>query len=245
MAEAVLVAVAAFACGLVNSVAGGGSLILFPALMATGMGSVAANVTNSVANLPGYLGGAVGFRSELDESREPLAALVAASVVGSVIGSWLLLVTPESAFDLVVPVLIAASAVLIALQPVVKARLRGGGGRSAAGGVAGVLAATVYGGYFGGGLGVILVAILGVTLPSRLGVLNAIKTVLSAVCAAVTVAVFGIFGPVHWWWVLLAAPMTAIGGFAGSRVARGIDEGALRSVVVVFGLVVAAVLAVR
>ena len=97
--DALLVAVAAFGCGIVNSIAGGGSLLLFPALVATGMGSLAANVTNSVATLPGYVGGAIGFRSELATQSHRLAPLVAATVAGAGIGSALLLVTSEAAFE--------------------------------------------------------------------------------------------------------------------------------------------------
>lgn len=243
-ADAVLVAVAAFGCGVVNTIAGGGSLLLFPALVATGMGSLPANVTNSVATFPGYVGGAVGFRSELTDQRHRLPPLAAAAAVGASLGSALLLATSEAAFDLVAPALVALAAVLIALQPVVKRRIEAHGAGSTAGSVGGVLAATVYGGYFGGGLGVILLAVLGVTVPERLSHLNAIKTALSVVSAAVTVVVFGVFGPVRWQWVLLAAPLTAVGGFVGTHLSRRIDEHLLRRAVVVFGLVVAVALAV-
>lgn len=242
-AEAVLVGLAAFGCGVVNTVAGGGSLLLFPALLATGMGSLAANVTNSVSTLPGYVGGAAGFRVELDEQRHRLAPLAVAAAMGSAMGSALLLATSEVAFDVVVPALVALAAVLIAIQPAVARRVANRGGRSAAGSIGGVLAATVYGGYFGGGLGVILLAVLGVTVPERLAHLNALKTALSVVSGAVTVVVFGLFGPVRWEWVLLAAPLTLVGGYVGSHLARRIDEDRLRIGVAGFGLLVAAALA--
>ena len=242
--DLVVVAVAAFGCGVVNSLAGGGSLLLFPALVATGMGTLAANVTNSVITLPGYVGGAVGFRNELREERRRLPPLLAAAVVGSSIGCALLLATSEAAFDVVVPVLVAVASLLIWLQPTVAARVGTPPGAQARG-VAplGVAAATVYGGYFGAGLGVLLLAVLGFTVAAPFHRLNAMKTGLSVADATVSLVVFGLFGPVDWATVAVGAPLTLLGGYAGARLVRRVDERVLRVAVVGFGLVVAAVLA--
>jgi uncharacterized membrane protein YfcA len=141
-------------------------------------------------------------------------------------------------------VLVGVAAVMIGLQPVVKRRIGADRTTSTAGSIGGVMVATVYGGYFGGGLGVILLAVLGLTLAAPLGDLNALKTALSVVSAAVTVVVFGIFGPVRWEWVALAAPLTMAGGYVGSHLVRRVDEAVLRAGVVVFGLLVALALAV-
>lgn len=244
-ADVALVGLAAFMCGVVNSVAGGGSLLLFPALLSTGMGSLAANVTNSVATLPGYVGGAIGFRAELRAHRHQLPALGLAAAVGATVGSVLLLVTPEATFDAVVPILVVAAALLIGVQPWVQRRIGDDGLRRwPAAGPVGTAVATVYGGYFGGGLGVILLAVLGFTVSAPLRDLNALKTALSVVSAAVTVAVFGTFGPVRWEWVALSAPMTMVGGYVGSHLARRVAEPILRRAIVVFGLIVAMALAV-
>lgn len=243
--DLVVVAVAAFGCGVVNSLAGGGSLLLFPALVATGMGTLAANVTNSVITLPGYVGGAVGFRAELREERRRLPALVAAALAGSSVGSTLLLATSEAAFDVVVPVLVAVASVLVAVQPTVAARV--GTRRGAPPGwlaPVGVGLATVYGGYFGAGLGVLLLAVLGVAVAAPFHRLNALKTGLSVADASVSLVVFGLFGPVDWSAVAVGAPLTLLGGYVGARLVRRVNEQALRVAVVVFGLVVAVALAV-
>jgi len=244
--QIILVMLAGFACGVVNSIAGGGSLLLFPALVATGMGTLAANVTNSVASWPGYVGGVVGFRKELVGQRGRVALLGAATLLGSSVGCILLLSTPSAAFDAVVPFLVAGASLLLAAQPTLKARFSqpGGDAPPLAVAAAAVAVATVYGGYFGGGLGVILLVVLSFTIRDSLVRLNGLKTALSVVDASVSVVIFGLFGPVHWEAVALAAPLTLVGGFVGARVARLIDENVLRWSVAGFGLVVAAALAV-
>lgn len=246
MSTDLLVALAGLACGVVNSIAGGGSLLLFPALLATGMSSLSANVTNSLATWPGYVGGVAGFRDDLGDQRGRLVRLAAATVVGSTVGCVLLLATPSAAFDVIVPFLVLTATGLTALQPWAKRRLERRGtassptpGRST---LAAVGLAAVYGGYFGGALGVVFLAVLGLTVGDTLRRLNAAKSVLSLVDASVSVVVFGLFGPVHWGLVAIAAPSTLVGGFVGARIARRLDERVLRTAVVVFGVAVAAYL---
>ena len=239
---------AGFLGGGVNAVAGGGSLIVFPALVATGFGTLAANVTNSVALWPGYLGGVVGFRAELVGQRERLVPLAVAAVAGSAVGCTLLLVTPARAFDLVVPFLVLLASLLLAAQPRVS-RLVGPPGEDRRDSrrvlYPVVTAAAIYGGYFGGALGVILLGVLALTVPDTLRRLNALKAVLSLTVATVTVLAFGLFGPVDWVAVAVVAPASLLGGFAGARVARRLNDRVLRRCVVVFGLVVAALLFAR
>jgi uncharacterized membrane protein YfcA len=160
------------------------------------------------------------------------------------VGCALLLATSEAAFDRVVPVLVAVASLLIGLQPAVAARVGVRPGTQARW-VAplGVAAATVYGGYFGAGLGVLLLAVLGFTVAAPFHRLNALKTGLSVADATVSLVVFGLFGPVEWAAVAVGAPLTLVGGYAGARLVRRIDERVLRMTVVAFGLVVAAVLA--
>ncbi|MDQ2679147.1 MAG: sulfite exporter TauE/SafE family protein [Actinomycetota bacterium] len=235
------VAVAGAACGVVNSIAGGGSLILFPVLLLTGMSPLAANVTNSVSTWAGYAGGVGGFRSEIRAQRSMMPRFVAATLAGSTLGCILLLVTPGEAFDVIVPWLVLGATALTALQPVVRKRLSD---RSAltnqpnAAAVVAVFLATIYGGYFGGGLGVMVLAVLGLTVRDTLRNLNASKALISLVDASVSVAVFGLFGPVQWGYVAVAAPTTLVGGYAGAAIARRIDERLLRVCVVLVGVTV-------
>jgi len=236
----VLVALAGAACGIVNSIAGGGSLILFPALLLTGMNPLAANVTNSVTTWPGYLGGVGAFRSEIGSRRHQLPWLLGATLVGSTIGCVVLLATPESSFDVVVPWLVLVATAMTALQPVVRKRLKDrpmADARPPFSAVGAVFVATIYGGYFGAALGVIVLAALSVTLNDSVRNLNATKSIISLVDATVSVVVFGLFGPVQWLYVLVAAPATLIGGYFGGRVALKLDEKVLRIMVVTLGAV--------
>ena len=240
--DLLLVAGVALLAGGINSIAGGGSLILFPTLVALGMGTVAANVTNSVSQWPGYLGGVVGFRDEYAGQRDRLVRFSVVAVLGGIAGSVLLLTTPSEAFDLVVPVLVALASLLLAVQPLITTRLKSseadGARRDPVWLYVALFLATVYGGYFGGALGVILVAVLGVGL-HRLKLANALKSAISAVTATVTVVVFGIWGPVDWLVVAVAAPASLVGGFLGARVATRIPSTPLRVLIVTFGLLVA------
>ena len=246
--DVVLVAVAGAACGVINSIAGGGSLILFPVLLLTGLKPLDANVTNSVSTWPGYVGGVGGFREEIRERRHRLPRLLVATVAGSVTGCVLLLATPSSSFDVIIPWLVLAATVLTALQPAVRKRLREGSaadGQAGGGALVMIFLAAIYGGYFGGALGVIVLAVLGLTIHDTLRHLNATKSVISLVDASISVIVFGLFGPVHWAYVAVAAPTTLAGGYLGAAIARRLDERVLRACVVVFGLAAAAYLFVR
>ncbi len=240
-----LLVLAGAGCGLVNTVAGGGSLILFPALLVTGLAPLSANVTNSVATWPGYVGGVGAFRTEIHERRHLLPWLLGATLVGSTLGCALLLLTPSAAFDVIVPVLVLAATVMTALQPWVRRHLRertGSDHRPSVAAILAVGAATVYGGYFGGGLGVIVLGVLGLTINDSVRNLTATKSVISLVDATVSVIVFGLFGPVDWASVLIAAPTCLIGGYLGGAIARRLDERVLRACVVGLGLVVSVVL---
>jgi uncharacterized membrane protein YfcA len=234
--------------GGINSVAGGGSLILFPTLIALGLGPIAANVTNSVAQWPGYIGGVFGFREEYTGQRGRLIRFGITALLGGTAGSILLLTTPSAAFDIVVPVLVLLASLLLAVQPLLTARLKKEEDdrphRDPAWLYVALFFATVYGGYFGGALGVILVGVLGVAL-HRLKLANALKSALSAVTATVTVVIFGLFGPVHWGVVLVAAPASLIGGFLGARIATRIPTTPLRIFIVTFGVAVAIYLFAR
>jgi uncharacterized protein len=246
--DLVIATAVAFLAGAINSIAGGGSLILFPTLVALGLPTVAANVTNSVAQWPGYLGGVAGFRREYAGQRGRIGRFGLVAALGGAAGSVLLLTTPSQAFDLVVPVLVLLASLLLAVQPLITRRLRREEGvqlrRDPPWLYVVLFLATVYGGYFGGALGVILVAVLGIAL-HRLKLANALKSVLSAVTATVAVAVFGLFGDVHWDVVAVAAPASLVGGFLGARIATRIPTTPLRVLIVTFGLAVSVYLFLR
>ncbi|MCU1606300.1 MAG: Permease [Modestobacter sp.] len=237
----------ALLAGGINSIAGGGSLILFPTLVALGLGTVPANVTNSIAQWPGYVGGVLGFRGEYAGQRSRLVRFSAVAVLGGTAGSVLLLTTPSSAFDTVVPILVLLASLLLAVQPLVTKRLKtveDGRTRDPVWLYIALFLATVYGGYFGGALGVILVGVLGLGL-GRLKLANAMKSAISLTTATVTVVVFGIFGPVSWLYVAVCAPASLVGGFLGAKVATRIPSTPLRVLIVVFGVSVAVYLFFR
>lgn len=247
--ELVAVAVAGFLCGGINAIAGGGSLVLFPVLLAVGLPPLAANVTNTVAAWPGTVGGVVGFAPVLRGRWWRLLPLAVAGALGSVVGCVLLLSTPESAFDVVVPALVLAASVMLALQPWLARRFgrddQALDGRVGPAAVVAIGVAGIYGGYFGGAMGVVLMAVLAFTVRDGLHRLNAYKGVISFVDCTVGLVAFALFAPVAWEAVAAGAPPALVGGYLGARVARRIDERVLRAAVVLLGVSVAVWLAVR
>lgn len=234
--------------GAVNAVAGGGSLLVFPALLAVGFPPLNANVTNSVAQWPGYLGLVAGARHDLVGQRRRALLTSAVAVLGSAVGCVLLLILPAAVFDAVVPVLVIAASLLLAAQPWIKrwvgAPEHGAPDRHRAL-LPAVFLAAIYGGYFGGALGVILIATLALCTHDRLVRLNAMKGVLSLVVATVTVVIFALAAPVDWLAVALLAPTTLAGGYLGARLARRLPENVLRWCVVALGLAVGVFLMIR
>ncbi len=239
--DLVLMVVAGVASGAVNAVAGGGSLLLFPALLAVGFPPLAANVTNSVIQCPGYLGVALGSRRQLRGQQARLLSATGVAAAGSLVGSLLLLVLPAAVFDAVVPALVALASVLLGGQRWLVRWI----GEPEPGApdrrvilLPAVFLAAIYGGYFGGALGVILVAVLALAVNDDLRRLNAVKGVLSLIIGVVTVVVFAIGAPVDWLAVVLLAPTTLIGGFLGAKLAGRLPAPVLRGAVVVVGLTV-------
>jgi uncharacterized protein len=233
---------------MVNALAGGGSLLLFPALLAVGFPPLAANVTNSVAQCPGYVGFALGSRRELCGQRGRVLSTMGVAVMGSLAGSLLLLVLPATVFDAVVPALVAVASLLLGVQPWL-ARWIGEPEHRAPDRYVVLLPAVfigaVYGGYFGGALGVLLIAVLALTVHDDLRRLNAVKGVLSLIISVVSVPVFAFGAPVDWLAVALLAPATLVGGFIGAKLAGRLSASALRVGVVVVGLAVSSYLFVR
>ncbi|MEA2219157.1 MAG: uncharacterized protein QOJ35_1783 [Solirubrobacteraceae bacterium] len=244
--EALGLAAAGWAAGAINAVAGGGSLISFPALLAVGYAPVAANVTNSVALWPGYVGGALGFRGQLEGQRPALRALGVTSVAGALAGTALLLSTPSSWFAALAPWLLLVAAALVGLQPALAGRVRalpGGSGEHRAPllHVATLLAAT-YGAYFGAGVSVVVLGVLGLFLADGLLRLSALRSVLVLAINTIALAGFAVFGPVAWDAAAVMALASLAGGWAGASVAQRVDPAALRASVVVVAVAAAAVM---
>lgn len=256
-ARIALLAAAAFLAGGINAVAGGGSLISFPALLLVGYPALTANVTNTVALVTGYLGGTVGYRRELRGQEPRMARLGLLSVAGAVLGAFLLLRAPASVFQRLVPWLILGACALLLAQPWIARRVasrtaqreaeaaaagvqprRLGWGEIPLALIAAQFVSAVYGAYFGGGLGVITLAVLGIFVHDSLQRINALKGVLSLVINLVAVLYFIAFGSVAWVAVAVMAPISYAGGLLGVKVARRLNDRVLRMVVVCYGVAV-------
>jgi uncharacterized membrane protein YfcA len=234
-----LILLAGLAAGITNAIAGGGTLITFPALLLIGLAPITANVTNTTAVWPGYLSSTVGYRRQLAVEGPQHKDLGLVGGAGAVVGTVLLLTAPASVFHMLVPYLVLAATGLLAVQPWLSTRLqRYREGRPPAGPWAlrlGVGLAATYGAYFGGGLGIVLLAILALGLGSDLQRLNGLKTALSLLINTVALAGFAAFGPVDWSAVAVIAPASLLGGVVGAKLAQRLKSATLRRVVVLFG----------
>jgi uncharacterized membrane protein YfcA len=245
-----LAGLAALAAGAINALAGGGTLITFPMLIALGVSPVAANVTNTVALCPGYLGGTLAQKKDLEGQKKRVWLVLPAAIVGGVLGGWLLLRTGEKLFTDLVPWLILLASGLLAIQDPVRAWLirRMGQGQSA--GLEKLFwlpvgLASIYGGYFGAGLSVIVLSALGLTVNDSMTRLNALK---QAVAFAVNVAaaIFFVFsGQVVWPLALVMMVGALLGGTLGGKLAGRIKPSTLRWTVVTIGVIISIVYFVR
>jgi len=242
---------AGLAAGMVNALAGGGTLITFPVLMAIGLTAVSANVTNTVALCPGFLGGTMAQSKDLQGQKKRLWIVIPAGILGGLTGGYLLLRTSEKLFTNLVPFLILAASALLAVQNPVRNWLtrRLERGQSAHPSeywiFLPVFLGAIYGGYFGAGLSVVILAVLGLILNDNLTRLNALKQVIafSANFAAALLFVFS--GKVNWWVGLVMAVGALLGGSLGGRIAGRIKPSTLRILVVILGFVVGTIYLVR
>ncbi|NMM92409.1 hypothetical protein B2J88_50660 [Rhodococcus sp. SRB_17] len=239
--DTALLLTAAFVAGALNAVAGGGSFLTLPALVFVGVPPVVANATGTVALLPGYIAGAWGFRE--DTQAPPglsMARLVVLSLVGGALGAALLLVTSDATFSIVVPWLLLAATVLFACGPRLRQMLAGAQPTSPTQAAISVLAVAVYGGYFNGGLGILLLALFGLLGQTQLNAMNGLKNLVSALLTAIAVAVYAAGGVVDWPYALWMMVAATAGGYGGARVARRIPAAWLRGGIVATGLVMTA-----
>lgn len=243
--EFVLIGLAAFAAGAVNALAGGGTLITFPMLTAIGVPAIAANVTNTMALCPGYLGATLAQSAELRGQKQRLRLVLPAGVIGGIIGGILLLHTGERMFRVLVPFLILLASGLLAVQEPLRAWLARHNQLSASTTAAEhwmsvpIGFAAIYGGYFGAGLSVIVLAVLGLMSNDSLTRLNAVKQAI-ALSVNVAAAVFFLFsGEVVWPAAVVMAGGALLGGALGGKLAGRIKPNMLRRIVVSVGVVVA------
>ena len=248
--ETVLLAVAAFTSGAVNAIAGGGSLISFPALLAAGYPSKVANVTNTVAVAPGNFGGSIAYRKELLDQKPAILSLAIPTLAGALLGSAILISTPESTFDRLVPFLILSACAVLGLQD----RIGGFAARHKLAAAqwqkdwllrAGIFLVAIYGAYFGAGMGIVVLALLGILMPDDIQRSNALKGLFAFAVNTLAAVYFGLVGPVAWTIAGIMAVAALAGGYGGVSVARRLSRQRLRSAVIVYGTVAAFYLMLR
>jgi uncharacterized membrane protein YfcA len=234
----VAILAAGFAAGVVNAVVGTGTLLTFPTLLALGYAPVVANMSNTVGLIFGNVSGVVGYRRELAGQRARAIELSIPTAIGALGGAVLLLALPQGVFHRVVPWLVLFAVALVIVQPQLSAYLARH--RDHAGSAwalrAGLVLAGVYGGYFGAGLGVILIGLLAVFLEDDLHRLNGMRNVLSAVANTFAAVVFVVVGHIAWAVVGLLAASSIAGGQVGALFGRRLPANVLRGLIVVGGL---------
>lgn len=237
--RALLIVLAGLGAGIVNGVAGGGTLISFPVLLALGYPALTANVTNTVGIWPGYLGGVAGFREEIGDQRATVRTLAPVAVVGAIVGAVLLLTTSQAAFQEAAPWLVLLASALFAFQPLLRRLLADVGHDHPTRRMlmfGGTFLASVYGGYFGAAMGVMFMAILGLALPDTLPRTSGLRTILSVLVNGVAAVAFMIAASLAWTVVALLAAGSLVGGWIGAHLARHLPAPVFRVLVVAIGL---------
>ena len=239
-----LLVLASLAAGIVNAIAGGGSLISFPALLATGMGSIRANATNTLAVWPGSLAAVWAYRGRIGAERHRAVVLAVPSLLGGLAGSYLLLHTPESAFRAVVPWLILFACALLLLQaPVARLvrRMTPGVEQRVPPMLWGAqFLISVYGGYFGAGIGILMLAAMAIFIPSGMQAANALKVLFATAINGISAVYFVVVGAVRFPEACVMAVAAVAGGWIGAHLAQRLPARLLRGMVIVFGVLVAA-----
>ncbi len=240
----------AFAAGAINSVAGGGTLLSFPTLIWLGLNSVAANATSTVAIWPGSLGGMAGFRRELRTADRRMLALTVPSLMGGISGALLLRFTPPAIFDAMVPFLILFATILFMVQETVQRMFKTGIGRHEsarwlAGAIVFQFFVALYGGYFGAGIGILMLAALSILGLTDIYQMNGLKNFFALCINGVAALYFMFAHMVVWPYVLIMAAGAVAGGYGGAGLARRIGRVAVRRVVIGIGFAMAVSLFVK
>jgi len=235
---------AALAAGLFNALAGGGSIFTFPALVAIGVPPILANVTNTVALCPGYVGGVLAQRRDLEGQGRRMLLLLPVAAAGGIAGALLLTRTSDATFRALVPLLVLGACALLAVQDRVRALLQRQHAHIALGwAIPPVLLAAIYGGYFGAGLSVMFLAMIGLAVDDNLTRLNALKQAMSLVTNLAAALLFAAAAPVVWPAAGVMAVGALIGGALGGRLAGAVRPSTLRAIVIAVGILIAAIFA--
>ncbi|MGB7242375.1 MAG: sulfite exporter TauE/SafE family protein [Sulfitobacter sp.] len=246
MLDVAVISLAAFFAGVLNAIAGGGSFLTFPALVFIGVPPIAANATSAVAVFPGYLSGAAGFFSEIRAfDRRELFLLLSLSVLGGVVGAILLLVTPSEVFSFIVPWLLLFATLLFAFDKKIRDWTQSEKGVNPVGKNAATLAVTIYGGYFNGGLGIVLLALFSGLGFRDINLMNGLKNALSFILSGASVVTFLLAGIVYLREAAIMMVVAAVGGYVGAKLARQLPVSVIRSIVIVVGLGMTAVFLTR
>ncbi|WFP63900.1 sulfite exporter TauE/SafE family protein [Mesorhizobium sp. WSM4904] len=239
--DAVLLFLAGFASGAANAVAGGGTFLTFGAMTLVGLPPIVANATSSVTQLPGYITSTLAYWTDIRHFWRGALLLCLISAGGALAGSLILLALDNPSFRALVPWLLIAATALFAAGPWLKPAA-GPEHQASVGSLAGSLAqfaTAVYGGFFGAGMGVMMLATLGITQAGDYHRLNALKNMLSIVIAIVAILVFVSGGVVAWPQAIVMIPGVALGGYAGVWIAKRVPQGVVRGFVVAVGLLLA------
>jgi uncharacterized membrane protein YfcA len=234
---------AAFLGGGINAVAGGGSFFTFPALVYAGVPPVAANASGTLALLPGYMASTWGFREDLRAPRGlSMAAIVTVSAVGGGLGAGLLLMTPDTVFSAIVPWLLLVATLVFAIGPWLLKRLDRGDAEAASLTQAStLLAVCIYGGYFNGGLGIVLLAAFSLLGHSSINRMNGLKNLVSAVLTTIAVVLYAAGGAIVWAEAAGMMLAAVAGGYVAARIARRLPATVVRAVVIATGIVMTVV----
>ncbi|OYO04216.1 sulfite exporter TauE/SafE family protein [Enemella evansiae] len=247
--DLLLAAIAGVWAGMINTVVGSGSLVTFPTLLALGLPPVMANTTNNIGLVPGSISGTVGMLPEVKALKHELIRLGPLALLGGLAGALLLLWLPSSAFDTIVPILVAIGCILVVLQPWLTQKMAARAGRLAAEGrppssrkpwwpLPAIALSSTYGGYFGAAQGLLHMAILSLAMPDESWPrLNALKNALASIINFTAAIVFILVAPVSWPYVGALAVGSVIGGQLGARVGRRLPAVAYRVIIVVIGVI--------
>ena len=236
--EVVLLITASFFAGIINSIAGGGSFLTFPALVFAGVPTIAANATSAVAVFPGYLSGALGFAKELKAfPKSKFLLLIFLSICGGVLGSILLLITPEVVFSFIIPWLLGFATLLFAFGNYVSKLAEKTSDTNGFKSNIATLLVCIYGGYFNGGLGIVLLALFSTLGMRDIHLMNGLKNIMSFALSAASVVTFAIAGIVFWKYAIIMMIAATIGGYFGVIVARKLSKSIIRIIIVIIGTI--------
>ena len=236
MIDWIILICAAFGAGVLNTIAGGGTFLTFPALVFVGLPPVVANATSAIAVLPGYLSGALGFSKELRAFDRPLLIrLTIYTLIGGLVGAALLLVSSNKAFASIVPYLLLAATLIFVFSDALRNLAKRHARAITPYGAIGLILVCIYGGYFNGGLGIVLLALFSLWGMQDMHQMNGLKNGLSFALSLISVAAFGAGGLIAWPQAFVMMVAATLGGYAGAPLARAIPKSALKWIVALVG----------